>query len=155
MAARRLIMILLVLLFISSLAAALIPIDRSDDSTDSSTTSTTAAAEAPPAGRSLVKRIDVRQRKPETIRMKVGDQLELSVDGPVPDQVEIPRLDLVEPIDSGAPARFDLLADMPGTYPVRLVEANKLIGRLVVTVPEPAKQKQTGKRRPSGSGRKA
>jgi hypothetical protein len=145
MAARRLIMILLVLLFISSLAAALVPMDRSDDSSSSS--STTPVAKAPAAGRSVVKRIDARERKPETIRMRVGDQLELTVDGGVPDQVEIPKLDLVEPVDLGAPARFDLLADEAGTYQIRLVEARKSVGKLLVSAAKPTAKKAGKSRR--------
>jgi len=130
MAARRLIMVLLVLLLVSSLAAALIPIEQSHDS--SSTTTTTTAA-AKPSGRLLIRRIDAGARKPEEIRMHVGDQLQLSVDSDVPDQVEIPALDQIEPVDNGSPARFDLLVDQARSYPVRLVEADKTVGRIVVT----------------------
>jgi hypothetical protein len=154
MAARRLIMILLVLLFVSSLAAALVPIDRSSDSSESSTATSTTAAETPRAGREIVKRIDARERKPETIRMRVGDQLQLTVDGSAPDQVEIPRLDLLEPLDLGAPARFDLLADEPGTYTIRLLEARRTIGKLVVRPPKQPASKDR-KRRVSESGRRA
>jgi hypothetical protein len=153
MAARRLILILLVLLFVSSLAAALVPIDRSGDSTSTSTT--TEVAKTPPEGREIIKRIDARERKPETIRMRVGDQLRLTVDGRAPDQVEIPRLDLLEPVDLGAPARFDLLADEPGTYLIRLLEARRTIGRLVVRPAKRATEKDGKRRGASESGRRA
>jgi hypothetical protein len=148
MAARRLILILLVLLFVSSLAAALVPIDRSGDST--STPTTTELAKTPPEGREIIERIDARDRKPERIRMRVGDQLRLTVDGRAPDQVEIPRLDLLEPVDLGAPARFDLLADEPGTYVIRLLEARRTIARLVVSPPKDGKRRGA-----SESGRRA
>jgi hypothetical protein len=152
MAARRLIMVLLVLLFVSSLAAALVPIDRSSDSTSTSTT--TAPSHTPPEGREIIERIDARERKPETIRMRVGDQLLLTVDGRAPDQVEIPRLDLLEPVNLGAPARFDLLADERGTYAIRLLEARRTIGKLVVRPPKKPADKNR-KRRVSESGRRA
>jgi hypothetical protein len=154
MAARRLIMILLVLLFVSSLAAALVPIDRSSDSTTTSTSTTTALTQASQAGREVITRIDARERKPETIRVRVGDQLQLTVDGRAPDQVEIPRLDLLEPVSFGAPARFDLLADEPGTYAIRLLEARRTIGKLVVRPPKPRANKDR-KRRVTESGRRA
>jgi hypothetical protein len=138
MAARRLIMILLVLLFVSSLTAALVPIERSGDSTGDETTTTTAP---PPAGELVHARIDTRDERSKTIRMQVGDELALIVSGHAPDQVEIARLDLLEPIDFGAPARFDVLADAPGTYPIRLVEARRLLGRIVVSEPKPRERK--------------
>jgi hypothetical protein len=150
MAARRLIMILLVLLFVSSLTAALVPIDRSGDET--STTTAPPAAE-PPAAELVHARIDTRDKRPKTIRMQVGDQLALLVSGHAPDEVEIPRLDLLEPVDLGAPARFELLADAAGTYPIRLLEARRQIGRIVVSARPAAKRKD--KRGPSESGRRA
>jgi hypothetical protein len=144
MAARRLIMVLLVLLFVSSLAAALIPVTRSGDSTSSTTT--TQPANADTAGRLLTRRIDGRDNKPATIRMRLGDQLQLSVDAARPNQVEIPAFDQLEPVDLGAPATFDLLPDAAGRYPVKLVEGDRTVGRIVVV----------GPRRPANeSGRKA
>ena len=154
MAARRLIMILLVLLFVSSLTAALVPIDRSGDSTDGETTTTTQPAPEAPAGKLVHARIDTRDERSKAVRLHVGDELALLVSGHVPDQVEIARLDLLEPIDLGAPARFELLADAAGTYPIRLVEANRVIARIVVS--PPSKGKRPGEqRRASESGRKA
>jgi hypothetical protein len=144
MAARRLIMVLLVLLFLSSLAAALIPVERSSTS-DSSTTTTTQPATADTAGQLLVRRLDARDNKPKTIRMRLGDQLQLSVEAGGPNQVEIPAFDQLEPVDLGSPATFDLLPDAAGRYPVKLVLGNRTVGRIVVV----------GPKRTNGSGRKA
>jgi hypothetical protein len=144
MAARRLIMVLLVLLFLSSLAAALIPIERSSDDETSSTT-TTPSAGADTTGRLLTRRIDAGDQKQQTIRMRLGDQLQLSVGAESPNQVEIPAFDMLEPVDRGSPATFDLLPDAAGRYPVRLVEGGRTVGRIVVV----------GPRRPSESGRRA
>jgi hypothetical protein len=137
-------MVLLVLLFLSSLAAALIPVERSSDE-GSSTTTTQPAATADTGGRLLIRRIDAREDKPRTIRMRLGDQLQLSVDASGPNQVEIPAFDQLEPVDLGSPATFDLLPDAAGRYPVKLVEGNRTVGRIVVV----------GPRRPSESGRRA
>jgi hypothetical protein len=145
MAARRLIVVLLVLLFLSSLAAALIPVERSSRDEGSSTTTTQPAATADTGGRLLIRRIDARDDKPRTVRMRLGDQLQLSVDAGGPNQVEIPAFDQLEPVDLGSPATFDLLPDAAGRYPVKLVEGNRTVGRIVVV----------GPRRPSESGRRA
>jgi hypothetical protein len=145
MAARRLIMVLLVLLFLSSLAAALIPVERSSRSDSSTTTTTQHAAGTDTAGRLLVKRLDAGDARPHTIRMRLGDQLQLSVVAGGPNQVEIPAFDQLEPVDLGSPATFDLLPDAAGRYPVKLVSSNRTVGRIVVV----------GPRRPSESGRRA
>jgi hypothetical protein len=144
MAARRLIVVLVVLLLISSIAAALIPVERSNR--DESTTTTTQLPASKPAGDLIVRRIDSRERHPEKIRMHVGDELQLTVEADRPDQAEIPALDQVEPVDLGAPAHFDILADQSGTFPVRLVEANRAIARIVV------RKREAG---PNESGRRA
>ena len=150
-------MILLVLLFISSIAAALVPIDRSGDSESSSTTTTTRAAASEPRGRSLTKQLDTGGAK-QTIRMRLGDELTLTVEGHAPDQVEIPRLDLVEPIDRGSPAQFfNLLPDIIGTLKVRLIEANRTVGHIVVSPPkpQPKRKRESDRRRANESGRRA
>jgi hypothetical protein len=146
MAARRLIMVLLVLLFLSSLAAALIPVERSSTSDSSSANTTTepsAAADA--GGELLIRRLNASDKKPQTIRMRLGDQLQLSVAADSPNQVELPAFDMVEPVDLGSPATFDLLPDAAGRYPVKLVLGGRTVGRIVVV----------GPRRASESGRRA
>lgn len=143
MAARRLIIVLLVLLVASSVAAALVPIERSlvDDETTSSTTS----AEPGPKGELLREAIDA-SGEPETIRMRVGDQLELSVRFQRADEVSIARVGLLEPVDPDAAARFDLVPTEPGSYPVRLLGAQSTVATIEV---EPAR---TTKDRPRQSG---
>jgi hypothetical protein len=131
MAARRLIMVLLALLLVSSIAAALIPVERSTRDT-SSTTTTEPAAHAP-TGKLVVRRIDAAAHRTPEIRMRVGDELRLTIESDRPDQVAIPALDQLEPVDLGAPAHFDLLADQARVYTVHLVEADRTIARLVVT----------------------
>ena len=137
-------MVLLVLLFLSSLAAALIPVERSSTS-DSTTTTRSQPATADTPGELLSRRLDSRDNKPKTIRMRLGDQLQLSVDAGGPNQVQIPAFDQLEPVDLGSPAKFDLLPDAAGRYPVKLVLGDRTVGRIVVV----------GPRRTSESGRKA
>jgi len=133
MAARRLIMVLLVMLFISSLVAALVPMERTSR-TDEDTSTVTEATEQPSnaKARLLVRRVASSAAK-QTIRMRLGEQLQLTVAANRPDQVEIPALDLIEPVDLGSPAYFDLLPDQARSYAVRLVEANQSVAKIDVT----------------------
>jgi hypothetical protein len=131
-AARRLLILMLVLLGVSTVAAALVPVDR--DTGDDTTTTTTSTREAP-TGKREPKSIDAGADKPKTIRVEVGDQLQLRVTSPRADQVEIPALDELEDVDPEAPAHFDLLLFDKGRFPVRLVEANRQIGAIKVAKP--------------------
>ena len=140
MAARRLILALLVLLVLSSAAAALIPTERGGVS-DTSTTSTTTQAEEPPpppTGEALDRRLNADRDRPTTIRMRKGDQLELTVTSSKEGQVEILVLGMLEDVDRFFPARFNLLPVDQGVYPVRLLSPGsaggegRLIGRVVV-----------------------
>ena len=125
MAARRLIIVMISLLVISSIAAALVPVER-DDSTSTTTTSRPA-----PTGK-LTRETVAAGGKVESIRLRVGDQLELRVRVKRPDEVAIPKLGQLVAVDSAAPAYFDLLTDEPGTYPVRLVNESRTIARIHV-----------------------
>lgn len=133
MAARRLIFILLVLLMISSFAAALVPVERDsrEDDSSSTTSTETAQAPAPPAGELVVRRIEAGE-KARTVRIELGDQLRLAVAADALDEVEIRALGETEAVDPVSPALFDLLPADPGTYPIRLVEADRVIGRIEV-----------------------
>jgi len=126
-AARRLIVVMIVLLLASSVAAALVPIPESA-SEDSTTTTTT---EATAAGDALERTLRANAERPDTIRVRAGDQLTLEVVSEGYDLVEIPALGQLEDVNRGSPARFNLLLEEPGTYAVRLAEAG-LIGRIEV-----------------------
>ena len=137
MAARRLILVMLVLLVLSSAVAALIPVER--DAVDTtSTTSTTTAREPPETRKLLERKIDADARKPSTIRMTRGDQLDLTVTSSKAGQVEIVELGVFENVDPDFPARLDLFPVDQGIYPVRLVpdapagDRGRVIGRVVV-----------------------
>jgi hypothetical protein len=132
-AARRLLILMLVLLGVSTVAAALVPVDRTVD--DETTTTTTSTREAP-TGELVPESIDAGTDTPTTIRVQVGDQLQLRVTSPEPDEVEIPALDELEDVDPEAPALFDLLLFNRGRFPVRLVEAERKIGEIVVDHPK-------------------
>jgi len=139
MAARRLIFVMIVMLMLSSFAAALVPVRESDEETSTSTSVATVDSQA--RGRLVEARIDASAREPKTIRIELGDQLTLTVASDTPGEIEIPELGELEDAEAGTPAHFDLLPFEAGTYEVRLVEPERLLGRIVV-------ESSTGKAKP-------
>jgi len=134
MAARRLLIVMLVLLGISILGGTLLPPQRARDrSTTTETTKEPTVRDTLPRGELLRERISVSPDKTYKVEIQVGDQLLLAVHSRKPDQVEIPRLGLIETVDRFAPARFDILATEPGSYPIRLVVADRTVGRIAVS----------------------
>jgi hypothetical protein len=134
-AARRLVVVMLVLLAISTLAAALVPAPKNSERTETGTTERKAGQKrnAPAAdGELLDGRIDARAGRPKELRIERGDQLSLAVSAPFGDDVEIPGFGLVETVDRFAPANFDLFATRTGTFPVRAVAADRVLGWIVI-----------------------
>jgi hypothetical protein len=70
--------------------------------------------------------------KPRTIRATLGDRVEIVVEGSEPDSVALGDIHL-EPLADGVPARFQLLAETPGTYPLVLVNEDRRIGALKIS----------------------
>jgi hypothetical protein len=133
-AARRLVVVMLVLLAISTLAAALVPPPEERTRTGTQTTERKSRQSRDDrASGELVKgRIDAGRDNPKQLRIERGDQLALTVLAPFGDDVEIPAFGLIETVDPFAAARFDLFANRSGTFPVRAVDANRVLGRIVV-----------------------
>jgi hypothetical protein len=69
--------------------------------------------------------------EPQTVEAEIGDRVQLVVDAPAPDSVALGDLSIND-VEPGAPARFELLADTPGAYPVVLVNENRRIGTLQI-----------------------
>jgi hypothetical protein len=67
----------------------------------------------------------------ETIEAKVGDRVQIIVEGDEPANVLLEEL-RTEPLDAGSPARFELLAETPGAYPLVLLEEDRRIGTLEI-----------------------
>ena len=131
MAARRLVMILLLLLVISTFAATLVP-PPDDDSEETSTTTTTRSTHGTAENKHVRATIAAGAKRPARVRIGLGDELTLEVTSKVAVEVEIPSLGGFDEVDRFAPAIFDLLPDDRGTYPVRVVESERVIGRIVV-----------------------
>ena len=138
MAARRLLIIMLVLLGISTLAAALVDTrsfrEEGTGSTIASETEQTVPPATVPRGSPLEPVVvEVKGERVTVVRVEVGDQLPLAVSARKADLVEIPALGLLEPIAPGAPARFDLLAQEPTSYGLRLVNADRVVARIEIS----------------------
>jgi len=69
--------------------------------------------------------------KARTVDAEIGDRVELIVDGAAIDSVALGDLSM-KSVEPGVPARFELLADTAGAYPVVLVNENRRIGTLEV-----------------------
>lgn len=121
---------MLVLLGVSTLAAALVPVEQSSE--DEETTTTTEPAPKP-SGRLVTRRVEAGARRPATIRLRLGDQLALTVTSRRADQVAIGRLDEIADVGRDEPARFNLLPFEPATHRIRLLEARRTIGRIEVS----------------------
>jgi Flp pilus assembly protein TadD len=131
MAARRLLIVMVVLLVLSSVAAALVPPpgERSTDEAEETTTQKR-PAKAGTRGELVEATVDAETRRPERISVRAGDQLALTVEARAFHEVEIPSFGLLEPAEAGAPARFDLLIERPGSFLVRLGDRGRAIARI-------------------------
>ena len=67
--------------------------------------------------------------KATTIDAEVGDRVAIVVEGTEPDAVLLGELES-KSVEAGIPARFEVLADTPGSYPLVLTNSNQQIGTL-------------------------
>jgi hypothetical protein len=70
-------------------------------------------------------------RPARRISARLGDHVSITVRDENIDTVALGDVD-IEPVERALPARFDLMADDAGTYPLVLVDAGRRIGTLVV-----------------------
>ena len=126
MLARRLLIALAVLMALTALAASFAPRDsalREDDAP---------AQAAPPASaREPVQRTLDAAGEGQRVVARVGQDVVIVVRSEELDTVSIAEVG-AEPTEPDSPARFELLADVPGTYPIELLEAERQIGELEI-----------------------
>jgi len=128
MLGRRLLMFVAVALAATALVASLAPPPPGTVPPAPSPTAAPAGAES-----SLVERtIDARRRKPATVVVEEGDLLTLTVRSDEADAVELQGLAGVRAIAPETPVVFDVLPDVPGDYPVVLVDAGRTVGTVRV-----------------------
>jgi hypothetical protein len=136
MLGRRLMILMAVLLGLTALATALAPrprVDRQGSATPQPTPTVAARPAVEPSQARIVERtLEVDPARPAVVRARVGDTIRLVVRGEVLDSVEVEGFGEIEQIEPDSPARFELFADAPATHPIRLLDSDKRIGRLVI-----------------------
>ena len=75
--------------------------------------------------------ISAEAEEPAEVDAEIGDRIELTVESATLDSVALGDLDMGS-VEAGFPARFELLADTPGDYPLVLVNAGRRIGTLTI-----------------------
>jgi hypothetical protein len=137
MAARRLLIVMVVLLVLSSVAAALVPPPPESTTTTDETTTGEGAHQTPKrrTGSLVTARVNAEAHRPERIALAVGDQLSLTVISKSFRQIAVRGLGLLEPAESGSPARFNVLLEGPGSFLVRPLNENRVIARIEVRQP--------------------
>jgi hypothetical protein len=131
MLARRLLLLAAVLMLLTALAASIAPRDLTGGEDDPPVVRGPGAL---PAGDTITEEIPAAPGSNSRITVSRGDTLQLQVAGDVFDSVLLERLDMVDGIEPTTPARFDILIDSPpGSYPIRLVDADRRIGSIVIS----------------------
>jgi hypothetical protein len=132
MAARRLVALLVALLVVSTLAAALTAPgpDRESQATEGASEPESGS---PGAGRLIEATLNASAEHPGRVDAERGDQVALTVRSASPGQVEIPAFGLLDDMEPGAPARFNLLPERAGSFEVRVAGSGRAIGRVVVS----------------------
>ena len=137
MAARRLIVVLVLLLAVSVAAAALAPERRSSTAAEEEAGASTAQGSPGEDSGELVERgIVASAEDPETIRLAVGDHLQLSIASEEPLEIEIEALGVIGNTDPLAPAFFDVLMTEPVNAPITDTASGEVLGRVVATADE-------------------
>ena len=125
MLARRLLVLTAVLMLLIVLAGGLAP--------RRTAAPPAAGAAALPTGGEVTRTIPSGEGADTRVHVRRGDVLELQVEGDELDSVLLERLDRIDAVDPSTPARFTILVDVPaGSYPIRLIDADRRIGAIQV-----------------------
>jgi hypothetical protein len=126
MLARRLLFALAVLLALTALAAALAPRPTAprDDA------AATPSAPSAPARAPVEETLDA-EASGQKVSARVGQSVTIVIEADELDSVSLAEVG-TKTAEPGSPARFELLADVPGSYPIDLLEADRRIGVLEI-----------------------
>ena len=125
MLARRLLILLAVLLGLTALAAGVAPRQPADDGAASPV-----PAPGAPAAQPLERTLDARSSDQRVVA-RLGQTVVITVESAELDSVSLGENE-IEPVEPDSPARFELLAEIPGSYPIELLEAGRTIGTLEI-----------------------
>jgi hypothetical protein len=145
MMGRRLLLLVAVLMGLTALAASIAPRDNGPDSatvppgrpgaapTGTATASPQLEPAAPAPEDVIEETLSAAQgASPARVRARPGQILQLQVEGAVFDEVVLNGLDQTEAISPEAPARFELFLDRPGRFEIRLLDADRRLGEILV-----------------------
>ena len=127
MLARRLLIALAVLMVITALAAGVAPRESAMDGDSPSPSATAGEVAQEP----VMQTLDA-QAEGQRVEAEVGQIVRIVVTSDTLDTVSMADVGF-ETTEPDSPARFELLADVPGTYPIKLLEADRQIGELKIT----------------------
>jgi len=128
MLGRRFLILVAVLMGLTALAASVAPrqpVPREQGAEPTRTPSTAGS----PTFATIEKELSTTDARAR-VAVREGDLLLLTVSGPETDSVLL--LDRMDSIHPASPARFSLVARVPGEYPIELVAAERQVGTLVV-----------------------
>ena len=128
MLARRLLIALAVLMALTALAAGVAPRDGALREDGSPTPSATAGE---PAEEPVEATLDA-ESEGQRVEARVGQMVRIVVNSAELDSVALAEVG-TETAEPDSPARFELLAEIPGTYAIELLEAERQIGVLEIS----------------------
>ena len=126
MLARRLLIALAVLMALTALAASVAP----RESPPGEEGDATPAASAQPALEPVEETLDASSEG-QRVTAEVGQNVVIVVRSRELDTVSLAEVGF-ETTEPDSPARFELLAEVPGSYPIELLEAERQIGVLEI-----------------------
>jgi hypothetical protein len=144
MMGRRLLLLVAVLMGLTALAASIAPRDTGKDepatppgrpgTVAEPTTTPQLSPAAPSADEDVVEETlsAAAGASPVRVRARPGQTVKLEVQGHVYDEVLVTGLDRSAAIAPEAPARFELFIDQPGRFEIRLLDADRRLGELLV-----------------------
>ena len=125
MLARRLLLALAVLLALTALASALAPSESPMDDSASAPVAPSRPAPAP-----VEETLDA-EATGQRVVARVGQTVTITVEADELDSVSLAEVG-TETAEPDSPARFELLAEIPGSYPIELLESGRTIGVLEI-----------------------
>jgi hypothetical protein len=131
---RRMMLLVLAVMGVMVLVVTVSPPDRSADrgGQETSTAAPQTAQLSDPEAFDVTATLSAEPGAEEqTIPAELGDRVEIVVEGNEIDSVALGDL-YIEPLEAGVPARFQLLAQFTGSYPLVLLSENRRIGSLEI-----------------------
>jgi hypothetical protein len=127
--ARRLLILLAVVLGLTALAAGVAPREPADTGGSPPAAVSPSGAPPEPVEHTLSTSPEGEE---ERVEAELGQVVRLTIEGDELDSVAVGEL-RIEPIAPDSPATFELLLDVPGSYPITLLGSGRRIGVLDVS----------------------